>query len=290
VPQGLAEQAAQLGVPEWVATTWPPPEGGWATRSSMVRAAFDIVLSRFDNEPRIRDSIDLCSGHGEFSYWCRARGLGAHEFDKGTRHPTESLSDFHGIIWAGLLLLSVRRGGMMLAGPKCSTWLRFLSAASFGRLESIHGDVTKPAVVDANTCAETLSYLVVVACLREVFAVYEQPSGTRFVDYPCVSVAVQMTSAKCLVTWLGSFGHWAPKPTVLLTTLPDEYCLLLRRPRPPVGRTPPMCPRTSKGTTGGPHLRSSEHYPTEFCQTLAQIVAATRNATIARQEVIVTDD
>jgi len=270
VPAWLAQQAAPLGVPAWVVERWPAKEEGWETQMDMLKAAFVIIDECFDTAPRFRDCIDVCSGHGEFSFWCRSFGLIAHEFDCGTRHPSESLTSFHGVIWVGLLLLSIRPGGVMAAGPKCSTWLRFMSASTFGRCESIHGDLAMAAVGDANICAETVAGLMLRAGMRDVYVLIEQPAGSRFLEYPCIVVASRMVGAYRLFTWLGAFGHFISKPTEFLTTVPAEYGQRLRRPKP-CTRASPVTVEGS-AVTGGALMRRSEHYPTQLCQTMAQIV------------------
>jgi hypothetical protein len=87
-------------------------------------------------------------------------------------------------------------------------------------------------------------------------------------------------------TWMGEFGHPMPKPTQLLTNLPEAKELESHMSLPKQRQLMKKSTRAGKhfykrdasgGVTGGKDLAASAVYTAEFCQAALNVWLKTKN-------------
>jgi hypothetical protein len=145
------------------------------------------------------DIVEMYSGVGSIHSAAVDRGLRSQAFDK---HRVKDLTDraggycedvtsLDGFENAIRVVLRIRPGGMVTFALKCSS---FISACA-----SVHqrkgcnnwrGNEDKAIVQYGNSIANATAVLVVVAFLREVIPVLENPVSSKVWDYPEIAEAI----------------------------------------------------------------------------------------------------
>ena len=271
-PLWLQKQAAPLGIPPRVKRLFQKIAGTRHTFNSqnMVVKVHMMLLLAAPLITRDLHCVELPSGWGEISYTARIAGYMSHEYDRYTRHEQENFCTPLGLFWAGILVLRCKKKGLVVFEPECSTWC-FLNSFTSGRYINIWGDLSRQQTLDANLTAQAIGMLMVLASVRQVYYIFERPTRSCMSDHPAMSMAIELTKGVKIHTFLGGFNHPMPKPTVLTTTIPLAKAHSLKRPQPANMEHDDDYTRDSCGwTCGGKKLKSSEHYPSDFC---AEIVA-----------------
>ena len=272
IPRWLERQSAPIGVPRFVQEKCREFVTFSDGRAELVDNVERGLQSLEKNIRRELHVLELRSGFGETSHRARELGSQAHEFDK-RRHPTENLNSGLGLFWAGILLLRVVVGGACFVEPECSCWT-FLALSQTRRHEDPRGDVTREFVVQGNRMADGLCMLMRLADGRKVHCVIEQPGDSFNFKYPKVAETMIELNRKVLATYLHPFGHEMEKRTLLCVS-PDirSSCIdHLVKPRPKrIAKSAKFRKKGGKRVTGNEALRSSAHYPTDFCEASAAV-------------------
>ena len=140
---------------------------------------------------------------------------------------------------------------------------------------------------EANQMAEFCCHLCYIAWLRGVDFIFEQPSSSLLYTLDCCKVLTMLTKAVLQWTSLGGFGGPIAKPTMFLGTAPWLWRLYRETPKLLAGDKGEYYHISikadgTKQVTGTKKLKSSEHYPTIFCEFLLQTWKTTSSATTRR--------
>ena len=242
MPNWIREQMALPGIPdsfkEKVNVAQHALGFTWTSVAMMTVWAVRCALRfRATCTTRVRcmDAVELCSGHGQLSYWLRAAGMAVQEYDKIHRHPDEDLSTVTGICWAVWLVLTVKMGGFVHMAPPCSDW-GFLNSFTSGRWLSVHGDPARAQVQCNNRIAEAIAAIIVLCAVRGLFFIIEQPGDSQFFKYPAIKSALENVHARLYTTYQMHFGTELPKETVLASNMPADLMGTIVRGKPKCGK------------------------------------------------------
>ena len=205
-------------------------------------------------------------------------------FDRLTRHHTEDVTALAGLIWAGLCVGTLLPSALLWISPQCSTWLCFLSRATFKRSEEncFFGDATNLKVREGSITAMALCWLFTLGVIRGVYALIEQPLNSMLYKVWAVAHMLGMHDAARQVTYLGAFGMGSEKALELYTTLPDaKVQVLLRskaeakaRVQSELTAKKPLAIKGARWTNGSRELKQSEEYPFEFADSIGTLVSS----------------
>lgn len=147
------------------------------------------------------DVVELWSGVGSIVSAAKAAGLAAAPFDKHRDHgvtdtadpsTTEDILLEAGFLRALGLVLRLRLGGLLWMAPVCSSWI-FLNLAQTKRTRlhgpKFSGDERYVPVQQGNQMAEIAAFLFLIAALRGVHAVIENPAGSMMFSYEAFATA-----------------------------------------------------------------------------------------------------
>ena len=130
--------------------------------------------------------------------------------------PDMDLSLLIGVLLAGFRILCMRAGAVCWFSPECSTWLVFISRATYGRsLQEPWGSERHGANREQNAVACAVGQLMLLAHLRSVRVLLEQPLRSLMIAFPAIEIALRLISARRISTHLGAFGATSLKPLEL---------------------------------------------------------------------------
>ena len=139
------------------------------------------------------------------------------------------------MIFMTVMAMRVKSGGLLLSSPCCKTWL-WISRYTMGRHHAWFGDETRPDVAAANDTALFLAFLYNLLNDRNVYHVHEQPLRSSQPLCPGLAETFKSIGSERVVTWMGAFGCEIPKPTVLMSNLPQDADALMKAKKPPTDR------------------------------------------------------
>ena len=128
--------------------------------------------------------LDLFAGEAEVSKAYRRAGLNSLAMDyrlNGARNDVTCEEGFYATL---LALLSVRYTGLLFAGPPCSSWVFMSSSLHCRHSGCPYGDTDEVKYRIQNILLTNLIVLMLVAVVRGVFVVVEQPSSSIMPRYP----------------------------------------------------------------------------------------------------------
>ena len=166
--------------------------------------------------PRDVDVFECFSGVASVYNAAHAKQLMALKLDKEVGHPkgdvTEDVTTKAGFDAAVSCLLRVKRGGLATFAAKCSSFVAPCQANhQRGPANDYRGNDQSPSVQEGNMIADVTSFLVVLAYLRSVHPVLENPPQSKIWDYPPIAEAVGFVGAQ----------HEAVVPRCAYDTAPD---------------------------------------------------------------------
>ncbi len=148
----------------------------------------DVLNSELATVDRDLDVVDLFCGKGAIHKAATEQNLAAQAFDKfrvpGSTDTTNFECTEDIAVWAGFLralqlVLRLRKGGLLMMGPPCSSFVQ-LNMAKCKRSHSndYRGDETYEPVRLGNLLATITAFLMTLACLRDVESAVENPPGS----------------------------------------------------------------------------------------------------------------
>ena len=164
----------------------------------------------------------------------------------------------------------VKKGGFMPAGPPCSLFVWMSSSIHKRTPDNPEGNDEDLRVYASNLVAFNTLVLLVVAAVRGVYMMVEQPMTTymfrlhRFARF--IERYLQRT-----FTWLGSFGHPSPKLSILYSDLPGFDVKIARKKSAKKANSRMVCFSKPGWIHGGPEMKSSAAYPPRFVQAVAKV-------------------
>ena len=173
-------------------------------------------------EERDLDVVELWSGVGAITSAAENAGFIAKPFDKFRRpgvtdienpSTTEDILLEAGFRRALGLVLRVRAGGLVWMAPVCASWI-FLSLKHTQRTRAhgpkFAGNLKYIPVQHGNRMAEMAAFLFLVAALRGVHAVVENPASSMMFSYEPFALACSL--------WRDRF--WAVAPHCAFSSAP----------------------------------------------------------------------
>lgn len=156
----------------------------------------DVLQDSTPDVARNKDALDLFCGAAAIHRAAVDSGLASTAFDKfrvpgitdsGKAGLTEDLSSKSGFMRALELVKQLRRGGLLVMGPPCSSFV-VLNAKNCQRnaQNNYQGDLKYPPVQLGNLLATAAAFLMTVACMRGVEVVFENPPSSTIWKFPIV--------------------------------------------------------------------------------------------------------
>ena len=164
------------------------------------------------------DLVDLFAGKARIARWATLAGLHAIAFDKLYGEHMDILTPV-GLALIVLLVLRIKVGGLLAAGPQCSSWVWLSRKTTKRTKKNPHGAKSNQPVLDGNATNSSMALLCYLGSLLSWDWLIEQPQRTLFFETQMMK-AVKETIANvstCSLN-LGSFGHETRKTTVLMGT------------------------------------------------------------------------
>ena len=178
--------------------------------------------------------VELFAGSGNLTKAFRELGAASLRYDKKYNSTLHDFLSKLGYAWATYQSLRVMKYGHGHGGMRCALWVWISSSVHKRTNENIFGDTSRKDVRDANQTAQQMACLLKLWKMRGLTFSLEQPSSSRFYDYPNIADFLQDDEVEAwrLFIWMGSYGHTMPKPCEWYTNLPIELMGDLERPRP----------------------------------------------------------
>lgn len=166
------------------------------------------------------ETWDFFSGESMFYKMSIAEGHASSTYD--LKHsPTQNIILEKGFYAAVDIALRIVENGVVLAGPKCSLWLQFLSKNTHKRGGSLGIEgawENRLCVFEANLINENTCVIMAILLHRKVHTGVENPSGSYYFRYPTMAVLMDLLGLVSATVWMINFGHWLPKPSKLVGT------------------------------------------------------------------------
>ena len=159
-------------------------EDQWFDAHCFSDSISNVVMNfNVSDERRTLDVLDLFAGHGSVSKAFKSVGYCAASYDihNDTRCDFTSKTGF---MQAMSLMLQLRSGGLIMAGPPCSMWTFLASSVHCRSNQCPEGDTSNKKVRMSNLIVRNLAVLLSIADSRGVYWIIEQPSTSKMFDYP----------------------------------------------------------------------------------------------------------
>ena len=164
------------------------------------------------------DLVDLFAGKARIARWATLAGLQAIAFDKLYGEHMNILTPV-GLALIVLLVLRIKVGGLLAAGPQCSSWVWLCRKVTKRSKKNPLGANSCQSVLDGNATNSHMALLCYLGSLLSWDWLIEQPQSSLFFETQMMK-AVKESIANVSTCYLkfGSFGHATQKPTVLMGT------------------------------------------------------------------------
>jgi len=216
------------------------------------------------------DAVELFSGEKAVTNAVNRLGATCAGFDK-VYSDEQDITTKPGFDIALELILRVRDGGSVWAGPECKTWIWVARSGTGRSLFNPTGHKHVARVQNANLIVQALSVLFVVAWLRGAYLFLEQPGSSllpRCFEMGIGHVIRALMPYKAR-TFLGSYGADTAKPIDVWCTSP-KVRKLQRKMR---SHSKKLFKVNKNGGVDGIHdaLKASQAYPRAFGIAVAQV-------------------
>ena len=179
------------------------------------------ALNEFLTIDRDLSVVELWSGVGSVAAAGEELGLKCHQFDLLRKGPdveeTEDMLTPQGFQVALQRVMRLKNGGLLWMAPPCSSWV-FMNTKNTKRCrENPLGDTSYKPVADGNLQAEIMIFFFVLALLRTVHPVCEQPVGSQMHSHPLIAHVAQMLKptfaicARCVFDTKEFGSRWLKK-------------------------------------------------------------------------------
>ncbi|CAL1153433.1 unnamed protein product [Cladocopium goreaui] len=190
----------------------------------------DYVVENSSHDQSVRETIngDLFAGRGAINRAFIEDGLKSKAIDKETSGNFGDITTTEGFLRSIQLVLQVKEGGLITAGPPCGSFI-FLNMFTSGRTKWSPLGNKRGYVVEANVITTRLCLLLLLAFVRLVLIAVEQPLSTLMQEFPYFKWLAGIV--KHFIPWLSTsfsmaiFGHANMKPTVVFGDCPWSYRL-----------------------------------------------------------------
>jgi hypothetical protein len=222
------------------------------------------------------DGIEFFSGCEAVTRGMTGQGLVCMPFDK-VIDPMLNLNSNAGFAHAVELILRLRPGSLIWGAPPCSSFVFMSRGTTLRSKDNPLGNVLHRSVRHANMVVARLVVLLMLGLLRGCQFCVEQPGTSLMGSLPCWQFLMQHFVVHTVRTSMGAFGAPTPKNTILWCSGVWVYKLIRRhtQSRSNALGLPPTTIRyqTKSGkcrVQGGPGLKQTQAYPTEFGEEVAR--------------------
>ena len=163
------------------------------------------------------DLIDLFAGKARIARWATLAGLHAIAIDKLYGGHMDILTPV-GLALIILLVLRIKVGGLLAAGPQCSSWVWLCRKVTKRSKENPLGAKSNQSVLDGNATNSSMALLCYLGSLLSWDWLIEQPKSSLFFETPLMLAVRQTANVSTCSLQLGSFGHATEKATILMGT------------------------------------------------------------------------
>jgi len=258
----------------------------WAPQSPIFSAEDHIdevveAVRCFDKLKLARDVhlVDLFGGHGALSKAWSKNKHGTVLFDTAASGEDHNIISRDGFFRALGYTLRLVKGGLLAGGPPCSLFVWISSSIHKRTKENCEGDETNPKVRQANLIVYNVLVLSVVAVCRQCEVFMEQPSSSRMFGLKKYDRVKNLFQWSSVFTWMSCFGHVAPKPSILQSSMEEIESLKKKRKRRTTQAATSWATsgkrlwfRDSKGwVSGGKGLSKSARYTTKFANEVHKV-------------------
>ena len=130
------------------------------------------------------------------------------------------VATFDGFLQTIILVLRVKEKGLLHVGMPCASFVWISRSRHRRTAEAPFGDETQPNVLKANQILGRVALLLVLATVRKIWWLIEQPKSSMLPYCPNVH-AVMAMAGNVVPTfycqyYMGCWGHWCPKPSLSL--------------------------------------------------------------------------
>lgn len=236
--------------------------------------------------PRDLDVLDCFSGGRSIYSAFGSEGCRGQYFEIEDRGDRNDLTSVWGFITAVKDVLSVKENGLMAGGPPCGPWIWINAATHCRKKCAVFGDTTKKYVQASNTLVCRWAMLLLLAGVRCIYTISEQPSSSLMPRYDYIKYVKTILYTVLGCPWLevpfymGAHGHFSLKPTKCWGTaiwgqqLKRKVSKAKREALRKSGKGMVKLSTSSSGkkqVTGGKLLKKSAEYPRLFGKRVAKL-------------------
>ena len=292
----LHDRAALVTRQNIAFSSWSPTDASGACPTDLVdRYAWRVPDNIMDLVPRaIRevlgvlelplvvlrnlDLVELFAGRARITRWATCAKLIAMPIDR-THCPHMDILLPDGLAIAVVSVLRTKPGGLVFAGPQCSSWIWMTRKVTKRTKHIILGDTSVACVQEGNEVNRCVVLLCYLAWRLGVYWVVEQPQATLFFETQMMQHLISESAAKTVSINLGDYGHETVKPTRLVGTAPmlDELkAATPARLRPTTGKRKRLfvAVRREDGKVRihgrKEAMRASQAYPIKFARVVCE--------------------
>ena len=136
----------------------------------------------------------------------------------------EDLTTVKGFMTAVALVLSVSCRGLVHVGHPCASFVWISRSRTKRSRRAPLGDLRNPSVKTANLLSARTVLLLALCVVRRVFWTLEQPGSSLLPYVPSLERFMKLCEPfhKCYQGefWMGAFGHFTLKPSLLIGNAP----------------------------------------------------------------------
>ena len=164
------------------------------------------------------DLVDLFAGKARIARCATLAGLHAIAFDKLYGEHMDILTPV-GLALIVLLVLRIKVGGLLAAGPHGSSWVWLSRKVTKRTKKNPLGAKSNQSVLDGNATNSSMAFLCYLGSLLSWDWLIEQPQSSLFFDTQMMkAVKESIANVSTVSLQLGTFGHTTQKQTILMGT------------------------------------------------------------------------
>ena len=242
------------------------------------------TLQRWEHVERNCDVLEIWAGVGSVAGAARKLSMSAREIelrripgitDDPANDQSEDLMSPKGAENTLAALMSVKREGLVMMGPVCSSMVFMNSSRCCRSSDNVWGNETYGPVEEGNHFAKCIVLFLLVCHARGLHAVCEQPKGSYLWKLPPVKLAIEHLNLTSTLTARCTFDR---KPfgqrflKIFKLYGPSWIANMYRTCKCPDGKHEPLVKSYENGTFAGipEALSASAAYPKAMGKALVQ--------------------
>ncbi len=248
-----------------------------------------VAKAALDPPCRVLHCVEMWAAAGRVAAAAKDQGYNSATVEIQADPANQDLTSKAGFEYAVGLILQLAKGGLLMMAPVCSSWT-FANVSNTKRSKTNPaGDLTYPAVLAGNLMVEVAVFCMLLADVREVFAVVENPCSSLLFCYPPFALAASLlqdsgrghfvTTDGCCFSPL-PVGQRAKKPFKLFATNGTDWMQALAKKCTCGSHIPLMLVNEAGQRSGGKLLKESQTYTWEFAEAILRAWLATQTSAV----------